>query len=121
MNGAVSKKNEARGYEDDFIEDEEQTDASTRFLRIQKNQLIDLKICKKGYTNTVSVFAFNSGRFDINLNKSYLIPYLTNKKKLNLQLSRNQKTFFRSNMDTFSFWTLWNFWGELLFRLSLRA
>ena len=35
-------KSQAREYEDDLIEEEEETDASTHFLRIQKNQLIDL-------------------------------------------------------------------------------
>ena len=36
------KKIEAREYEDECIEDEGETDAPTHFLRIQKNQLIDL-------------------------------------------------------------------------------
>ena len=30
------------------------------------------------YTNTLTVFGFNSGRFDINIIRSYLIPYLIN-------------------------------------------
>ena len=30
-------------YEDEFFEDSEEADMSTQFLRIQKNQLIDLK------------------------------------------------------------------------------
>ena len=30
------------------------------------------------YTNTLLVFGFNSGRFDINMIRSYLIPYLIN-------------------------------------------
>ena len=30
------------------------------------------------YVNTVPVFGFNSGRYDLNLIKSYLIPYLIN-------------------------------------------
>ena len=46
---------------------------STQFLRIQKNQLIDLKQHLERYVNT---FGFNSGRYDLNLIKSYLIPYL---------------------------------------------
>ena len=42
LNERVSfNKSEAREYEDECIENEEETDASTHFLRIQKNQLID--------------------------------------------------------------------------------
>ena len=60
-------KSEAREYEDESIENEEETDASTHFLRIQKNQLIGLMHHLEKYTNTLQVFGFNSGRYDINL------------------------------------------------------
>ena len=49
---------------------------STQFLRIQENQLIDLKQHLERYANSLPVFGFNSGRYDLNLIKSYLIPYL---------------------------------------------
>ena len=38
-----NQPNEKSEYEDKCIEDIEETDMSTRFLRMQKNQLIDLK------------------------------------------------------------------------------
>ena len=60
-------KSEAREYEDESIENEEETDASTHFLRIQKKQLIGLMHHLEKYTNTLPVFGFNSGRYDINL------------------------------------------------------
>ena len=83
LNERVSfNKIEAREYEDECIENEEETDASTHFLRIQKNQLIDLMQHLERYTNTLPVFGFNSGRYDINLIKSYLIPYLINEKEI---------------------------------------
>ena len=67
--------------EDECIEDTEETDMSTQFLRMQKNQLIDLKQILERYVNTLPVFGFNSGRYDLNLIKSYLIPYLINYKE----------------------------------------
>ena len=38
-----NQPNENFEYEDECIEDTEETDMSTRFLRMQKNQLIDLE------------------------------------------------------------------------------
>ena len=114
MEQASFNKSEAREYENEYIENEEETDASTHFLKIQKNQLIDLMQHLERYTNTLPVFGFSSGRYDINLIKSYLLPYLINKKKLNLQLSRKQTTLFPSNLDMFSYWTLRSFWVGLL-------
>ena len=52
------------------------------FLGLKKNQLIDLMQHLERYTNTLPVFGFNSGRYDINLIKSYLIPYLINEKDI---------------------------------------
>ena len=37
---------------------------------------LDLKQHLGRYVNTLPVFGFNSGRYDLNLNKPYLIPYL---------------------------------------------
>ena len=96
-------KIEAREYEYECIENEEETDASTHFLRIQKNQLTDLMQHLERYTNALPVFGFNSGRYDINLIKSYLIPYLINEKEIDLELSRKQTTLFPSNLDMYSF------------------
>ena len=54
---------------------------STQFLRMPKNQLIDLKQNLERYDNMLPVFGFNSGRYDLSLIKSYLIPYLINDKE----------------------------------------
>ena len=74
-------KNEAKEYEDEK-EDEKETDAATHFLRIQKDQLIDSMQHLERYANTLPVFGYNSGRYDINLIKSQLIPYLINEKEI---------------------------------------
>ena len=86
-------KNEPREYEDECIDDEEETDASTHFLGIQKNQLIDLMQSLERYTNALPVFGFNSGRYDINLIKSYLIPYLINEKEIEPSVIKKANDF----------------------------
>ena len=68
-------------YEDECIEGLEEAYMSTQLLRIQKNQLTDLKQHLVRYVNTLPVFGFNSGRYDLNLIKSYLIPYLIRNKE----------------------------------------
>ena len=47
--------------------------------RTQKIFLTDLMEHLERYTNTLRVFGFNSGRYEINFIKSYLIPYSINK------------------------------------------
>ena len=46
-------------YEDECIEHSEEADMSSHFLRIQKNQLIDLKQHLERYLNTLPIFGFN--------------------------------------------------------------
>ena len=41
--GIFTKRLEIFDYEDECVEDGDEDDMSTQFLRIQKNQLIDLK------------------------------------------------------------------------------
>ena len=79
--------------EDKYIADEEETDTSTHFLRSEKNQLIDLMQNLERSTNTLPVFDFNSGRYDINLIKSYLIPYLINEKEIEPSVIKKANDF----------------------------
>ena len=66
---------------------------STQFLRIQKNQLIDLKQHLERYVNILAVFVFNSGRYDLNLIKSYLIPYLIRDKEQETSVIKKANDF----------------------------
>ena len=66
---------------------------STQFLRIQKNQLIDLKQHLETYVNTLPLFGFNSGRYDLNLIKSYLLPYLLCDKEIDPTVIKKSKLF----------------------------
>ena len=50
-------KNEAREYKDECIEDVEETDACTKFLRIQKNHLADLmQHCSEIHQSSTSIW-----------------------------------------------------------------
>ena len=55
--------------------------ASTQFLQIQKNQLIDLQESLERYCKVLPVFGFNSAKCDLNLIKSYLLPILFNEEE----------------------------------------
>ena len=59
-----------------FEDDNEEKDASTQFLQMQKNELIELQEHLERYCNVLPVFGFNSAKHDINLIKSYLLPIL---------------------------------------------
>ena len=56
--------------------------ASTQFLQMQKNQLIDLQESLERYCNVLPVFGFNSAQYDLNLIKSYLLPILVNERDI---------------------------------------
>ena len=62
--------------------------ASTQFLQIQKNQLIDLQESLERYCNVLPVFGFNSAKYDLNLVKSYFYPFLLTNEILNPLSSR---------------------------------
>ena len=89
----LTERLEVFDYEDEFTEDEEEDDTSTQFLRIQKNQLIDLKQHLDRYVNTLPLFGFNSGRCDLNLLKYYLIPYLKRDKEIDPTVFKKANDF----------------------------
>ena len=80
-------------YEDECLEETEETDTLTQFLRMPKNQLIDLKQNLERYFIMLPVFYFNSGRYDLNLIKSYLISYLMDDKEAEPMVIKNAKNF----------------------------
>ena len=65
-----------------FEDDNEEKDASTQFLQMQKNQLIELQEYLERYCNVLPVFGFNSAKYDIILIKSYLLPILINERNM---------------------------------------
>ena len=65
-----------------FENDNEETDASTQFLQMQKNQLIELQEHLERYCNVLLAFGFDSAKYDINFIKSYLLPILINERNM---------------------------------------
>ena len=84
---------------------------STEFLRMQKNQLIDLKQNLERYVNTLPVFGFNSGRYDLKLIKSYLIPYLINDKETEPMVIKKANDFISFKFGDIHFLDIMKFLG----------
>ena len=98
-------------YEDESIKDTEETDMSTQFLRMQKNQLIDLKQNLERYVNTLPVFGFYSGRYDLNVIKSYLIPYLINDREAEPMVIKKANDFISFKFGDIQFLDIMKFLG----------
>ena len=94
-------------FEDHCLEDDnEEKDASTQFLQMQKNQLIELQEHLERYCNVLPVFGFNSAKYDINLIKSYLLPNLINERNMDPTVIKNSINLYLLNSVMFSFWIL---------------
>ena len=89
------------GYKDECIEDSEESDMSTQFLQIQKNQLIPLKKHLERYVNILPVF----GIYDLNLIKSYLIPYLIRDKEQETSVIKKANNFISFKFGVYNFST----------------
>ena len=105
------KRLEIFDYEDECVEDGDEVDMSTQFLRIQKNQLIDLKQHLERFVYTLPVFGFNSGRHDLNLIKSYLIPYLICDKEIEATVIKKAKDFLSFKFGDVQFLDIMKFLG----------
>ena len=78
-------------FEDQCFEDDnEERDASTQFLQMQKNQLIELQDHLERFCNVLPVFGFNSAKYDINLIKSFLLPILNNERNMEPTVIKKQ-------------------------------
>ena len=65
-------------FEEECIKKGEEQDASTKFSYTQKNQLIDLQDHLERYCNVLLVLGFTTAKYDISIQKSYLLPLLAN-------------------------------------------
>ena len=84
LNQRHSQRERVLDYDSDeyFNDTAEEKELSTQFLQMQKNQLIDLQEHFERFCNTLSVFGFNSAKYDINLIKSYLLPILVKERQM---------------------------------------
>ena len=90
-----------------FQDVNEEKDASTQFLQMQKNQLIELQEHLERYCNVLPVFGFISAKYDINLINSYLLPILTNER--NGEPTVIKKYLYVLISAMFRFWILRTF------------
>ena len=110
------KLNERKGctkpafdFEDECIEEEEEADMSTQFLRMHKNQLLDLQQHFERYINTLPVFGFNNGKYDLNLIKSYLLPYLIHERDIQPTVMKKTNHFVSFKFGDVQFLDILNF------------
>ena len=94
-----------------FEDDNEEKDASTQFLQMQKNQLIELQEHLKRYRNVLPVFGFTSAKYDINLIKSYLLPILINERNMEPTVIKKANQFVSFKFGDVQLLDIMNFLG----------
>ena len=100
-------------FEDQCFEDDnEEKDASTQFLQMQKNQLIELREHLERYCNVLPVFGFKSAKYDINLIKSYLLPILINERNIEPTVIKKANQFVSFIFGDVQCLDIMNFLGE---------
>ena len=87
----------------------EDRNASKNFLRYQQKQLLDLQCHFNNYVETLPVFGFNSGKYDLNLIKSDLIPHLHNDKAVTPTVIKKANQFFSFKFGDVQFRDIVNF------------
>ena len=94
-----------------FEDDNKEKDASTQFLQMQKNQLIELQEHLGRYCNVLPVFGFNSAKYDINLIKSYLLPILINERNMEPTVIKKANQFVSFKFVDVQLLDIMNFLG----------
>ena len=94
-----------------FEDDNEEKDASTQFLQMQKNQMVELQVHLERYCNVLPVFGFNSAKYDINLIKSNLLPILINERNMELIVIRKANQFVSFTFGDVQLLDIMNFLG----------
>ena len=97
--------------EDERTEEDDEADMSTQFLQMQKNQLLDLQEHFERYVNTLPVFGFNSGKYDLYLIKSYLLPYLIHERDIQPTVIKIANHFVSLKFGDIQFLDILNFLG----------
>ena len=90
----------------DLDDCDNETFTSTQFLQIQKKQLIDLQEHLERYCNVLRIFGLNSAKYDLNLEKPYLLPILVNERNIEPTVIKKRISLSRSKSATFSCWIL---------------
>ena len=83
----------------------------TQFLQIQKKQLIDLQEHLERYCNVSPVFGFNSAKYDLNFEKSYLLPILVNERNIEPTVIKKTNQFICFKFGDVQFFDTMNILG----------
>ena len=94
-----------------FEDDNEEKDASTQFLQMQKNQLIELQEHLERYCNVLLVLGFDSAKYDINIIKSYLLPILINERNMEPIVIKKANQFVSFKFSDVQLLDIMNFLG----------
>ena len=97
--------------EDERTEEDDEADMCTQFLQMQKNQLLDLQQHFERYVNTLPVFGFKSGKYDLNLIKSYLLHYLIHERDIQPTVIKKANHFVSLKFGDVQFLDILNFLG----------
>ena len=89
--------------------EKDDSNATKSFLRIQQKQLLDLQRHFNSYVDTLPVFAFNSGNYDLNLIKAYIIPDLLNDRDIQTTVIKKANQFISSKFGDIQFLDILNF------------
>ena len=95
-----------------FEDDNEEKDASTQFLQIQKNQKIELQEHLERYCNVLPVLGFDSAKYDINLIKSYLLTILINGRNMEPTVIKKANQFVSFKFGDVQLPDIMNFLGR---------
>ena len=85
--------------------------ASTQLLQIQKNQLFDLQESLECYCIVLPLFGFNSTKYDLNLIRSYLLPFLVNQRDIEPTVIKKANQFISFKLADFRQLNILNFLG----------
>ena len=99
-------------FEDHCVEDDnEEKDASTQFLQMQRNLLIELQEHLERYCNVLPVFGFNSAKNDINSIKSYLLSILISRRNMEPTVIKKANQFVSFKFGDVQLLDIMNFLG----------
>ena len=94
--GSILEKFTQRHYRREqaiLVDCDNETATSAQFLQTQKKHLIVLQEHLERYCNVLSVFGFNSAKYDLKLIKSFLLTILINERNIELTVNKKANQF----------------------------
>ena len=80
-------------------------------LKMEKRKLLQLRATLRDYISILPVFGFNSAKYDLNLIKQYLIPYLTKTREAEVRVIKNANSYVSFQCLNFKFLDIMKFLG----------